>query len=189
MAGSASSNILSLLIYLPTALLLRLLCRKSYPSQYQSPTTFLLFKSVLQIILLLLGKTVKVANPLVHSCLFIGFMVLWLEFSLKTTCYNYRRTDSWHALSLIAVLWAAVISLIQTFPGFTYPIIWIVLLGGWGAVVLFVFIYQLLLIPSQVYRKQEVDALQLSLFFIVVLMQSTTGTVSCLTYFEQNPLS
>ena len=149
----------TLLIYLPTAVLYRPLWQEIlFPLNIKALPAFLLLKSVLQIILVLISKTVKLANPLIHSFLFFFLLVVFLIFSLKFNCYGYKRPQLWHILSLLAILWSTALSLIHTLSDFSQSFLQItILMSGWGGIILFGLIYQLLRIPSLLYKKKAVD--------------------------------
>jgi hypothetical protein len=148
-----------LFIYLPAAVLLRPLWQEiRSPLNIKALPAFLLLKSVLQVFLVILSKTAKQVNQIAHACVFMGCIAALLVFSLRFTCYGYKRTQLWHLLSLIALIWSTIISLISTLLHASHSIILIaVLMSGWGAIVLFGVIYQLLRAPSLLYRKKAVD--------------------------------
>jgi len=61
-------------------------------------------KTMVQITLVIMNKTVKRAESTLHGALFIAVMVLYIAFLFKFKPYNYPRFSWWQALVSIAVV-------------------------------------------------------------------------------------
>ena len=156
----------SLLIYTPLAILLRPKWQElQSPLHIKTLPFFLMVKTVLQISLIILNKTVKHTNSIAHVFIYLGFMTLFLLFSLKFQCYGYKRPQMWHVLSLVAVIFPTLLVIIDTFIEANIDILLLaLLLCGWGFLGMGGFVYQILRIPSLLYRKKGIDTRSLFKF-------------------------
>ena len=147
-----------LFLYTPIAILLRPAWQEMQsPLNIKTLPLLLTVKSVLQISLIILSKTVKQTSRIAHVFLYLGLMTLFLLFSLKFQCFGYRRTHQWHVLSIVAVIWAGVLSAAHTLTGTFDTVFLALLLGGWIVSAIGVIGYQLLWTPSLLYRRKGVD--------------------------------
>lgn len=153
---------LALLCYIPSAILLRPVWQdyqanlhiKTYP-------LFLIVKSVLQVALVCLSKTIKRWYPIPHSVLFLCVMTAFCLFSGVTKAHNYPRVNLWQTLSCVAVLKLSLIAILNdtTYNNpnfqlvFLVCILWLLLLGNFYPV--FGLIFQAIRLPSALYRKQN----------------------------------
>ncbi|CAG9334702.1 unnamed protein product [Blepharisma stoltei] len=71
-------------------------------------------KIKVQIILIVMNKTVKRAESTVREALFGVVMASYIGFIFRWKPYNYPRFCWWQALSLIGVLWLSVLSTISS---------------------------------------------------------------------------
>lgn len=163
-----------LLIYTPIAVVLRPLWQEiQSPLNIKTSPLYLMVKTVLQICLIVLSKTVKLTNHTAHCFIFLGFMGAFIAFSLKFPCFGYKRTQLWHVLSLIAVVWASILTVIYSLTGTDRITLFIgVLAGGWGLIGALGFAYQLIRVPSLLYRKRGVDTRPLFKFAFKPATQS-----------------
>jgi len=163
-----------LLIYTPIAVVLRPLWQEMQsPLNIKALPLYLMVKTVLQICLIVLSKTVKLTNHTAHCFLFLGFMGAFIAFSLRFQCFGYRRTQLWHVLSLVAAFWVATLSTIYSLSGTNRMTLFLgCLAGGWGLLGVLGLGYQFLRIPSLLFRKQGVDTRPLFKFAFKPATQS-----------------
>ncbi|CAG9331875.1 unnamed protein product [Blepharisma stoltei] len=118
---------------------------------------YLMVKSIFQIALIVLNKTVKRATGLGHGVIFIVLMVIYVVFIFRFKPYNYPRFSWWQALSLIGVIWIAFLSTVILGAGGDSNIYLILLFAGWVILILFGFYVQTKKYPSMLYRKKAGD--------------------------------
>jgi hypothetical protein len=115
-------------------------------------------KTVTQVVLIALNKTLKVSHPLVHMILFLAIIVLFLFFCMKNTCFGYARAAFWHALSLIVVIWCVSLGLIQTLTELTLGTLFLALtISGVILICIFGLIYQKKKLPNLLHQKPGLD--------------------------------
>lgn len=61
-------------------------------------------KTVVQITLIVMNKTVKRADQVTHGFIFTGSMLLYVLFIAKIRPYNYERYSWWQIMSIIGVI-------------------------------------------------------------------------------------
>ena len=132
-------------------------------------------KSVLQVTLVLLNKTLKQTYPEVYRSLFASLIALSFAYSFRVKCYNYIRAQFWQKVALGTVLWTAVMSIVQA-STHSEGVVWetVTLLGYVTAVVLGLG-YQSVCLPSYLTSKSGVDSTVLFRF----AFQRTTTDLLC----------
>ncbi|CAG9319384.1 unnamed protein product [Blepharisma stoltei] len=158
-------SFIALLCYEPLAIFCRPLWQELQMNLhiYTSPL-FLMVKSVVQIILIAMNKTVKRADSAIHGALFAVIMAAYIGFIFRWKPYNYPRFCWWQALSLIGVLWLSVLSTISSNVEGGYLILFLLVCIGWvliGAVGIYV---QRKKYPSLLYRRKGLDTTHLFRF-------------------------
>ena len=97
-------------------------------------------KTVVQIVFIIFTKTLIRVNEILHGFIFIAIMWLYIYFNFKIKAFNYDRAWLWHILSLYAVLWLAILWMLDkhTDENLTYVIL---MFTGWGCLITFGLIY------------------------------------------------
>jgi hypothetical protein len=97
-----------------------------------------MLKSVVQILVIALAKTVGKHDDQTHLFLYTFLFIAYLLHGLKFKPFNYARLSMWHSVSLAGVLWLAFLNLLDhmTEEHIAYVVLlfvgWAVLIGvGW----------------------------------------------------------
>ncbi|CAG9332923.1 unnamed protein product [Blepharisma stoltei] len=107
-------SIIALIAYEPLAVFCRPLWQELQPILHvKAVPLFLMVKTIVQIILIVMNKTVKRAQNLLHGALFILVMGLYIGFLFKFKPYNYPRFSWWQTLVSIGVGWLALVSVVE----------------------------------------------------------------------------
>ena len=85
---------------------------------------------MIKIFLIILGKTLFRIDTFIHGFSFIGIMCAYNFYIYRIKAFNYDRVRLWHNLSLLAVLWLALLSILDiiTEENLTYVIL---MVTGW----------------------------------------------------------
>jgi hypothetical protein len=75
--------------------------------------TFYLQKSFVEVTLVVLRRTLRKDNPLVHSFLFISIILVHALYSLRRHPFNYARLNLWFTLSMLVVMIISVLSVME----------------------------------------------------------------------------
>jgi hypothetical protein len=130
-------------------------------------------KSLTQITIILMNKTLKKSYPEVYQSLFTTLIALLFVCSFRTKSYNYIRARFWHRVALGAVLWTAVIWILQSNTEFQ-GVMWVTVTQlGYLAALVFGLGYQSVSLPSFLYSKSGVDSTVLFRF----AFQRTTSDI------------
>ncbi|CAG9319391.1 unnamed protein product [Blepharisma stoltei] len=121
-------------------------------------------KTVVQIILIVMNKTVKRAESTVHGALFSIIMAVCIGFIFRCKPYNYPRFCWWQALSLIGVLWLSVLSAISSSVEGGYSIYFLLVCIGWVLIGVIGIYVQRKKYPSLLYRRKGLDTTHLFRF-------------------------
>jgi hypothetical protein len=90
-----------------------------------------MLKSVVQMFIIALSKTVRKHNGNAHLILFLLFTLAFFIHSLRFNAFNYARLSMWHRISLGGVYWLAFMNTLDNFTDANMAYI-ILLFGGWG---------------------------------------------------------
>lgn len=74
---------------------------------------YLMVKSAVQVLLVVLEKTLKRNYAIYHAWCFMAVMCGMLMFEAKFPPYNYGRLGMWECLSLVAVIWISSHALLR----------------------------------------------------------------------------
>ncbi|CAG9325308.1 unnamed protein product [Blepharisma stoltei] len=150
----------ALLFYEPLAIFCRPLWQELQPTLHvKTVPLFLMVKTVVQTSLIVLNGTVKRSFDITHGLIFIVFMAFYAVFIFKFKPYNYSRFSWWQGLSVIGIIWLALLSL----PGLITNnqnlsiSLFAVLLLGWGIIILVGLYIQTKKLPSMLFRKKGYD--------------------------------
>ncbi|CAG9335813.1 unnamed protein product [Blepharisma stoltei] len=114
-------------------------------------------KTITQIVLIVLNKTVKRAEAATHSFLFLLVLLLYVIFIFRDKPYNYPRFSWWHGMSIVGVIWLSSISTMSILLNNSgFP--WISLVvAGWTIILIIGFYVQKKKYPSLLYKKKGKD--------------------------------
>ncbi|CAG9315212.1 unnamed protein product [Blepharisma stoltei] len=118
---------------------------------------FLMAKTIIQITLIVMNKTVKRAEAATHGFLFLLVLLIYVIFIFKNKPYNYPRFSWWQGVSIIGVMWLGFLTTIDILTNNSnFP--WIALvICGW-AIIISVGVYvQRKKYPSLLFRKKGKD--------------------------------
>ncbi|CAG9332938.1 unnamed protein product [Blepharisma stoltei] len=158
-------SIFALIAYEPLAVFCRPLWQELQPLLHvKAIPLFLMVKTMIQITLVVMNKTVKRAQSTLHGVLFVLVMILYIIFLFKFKPYNYPRFSWWQILVLIGVLWLAILSIIaQSFGGDPF-ILTSILIFGLIIIALIGVYVQHKKYPSLLFRRKGQDTTNLFKF-------------------------
>ncbi|CAG9313527.1 unnamed protein product [Blepharisma stoltei] len=155
---------ITLLIYLPLSILCRPLWHSiSFNANVYSNPSYLVAKSIFQIIAVALNKTLKRYSQSLEGLIYLIFSIFLIIFMIYHKPYNYERYNLWAVISLIALSWSLILSsLYYIVPYLDYKF-WIILqFGGWLIIILFALYFQHKKLPSLLFSAKGVE---ISIFF------------------------
>ncbi|CAG9332930.1 unnamed protein product [Blepharisma stoltei] len=151
-------SVLALTAYAPLAIFCRPLWQELQPLLHvKAIPLFLMVKTMVQIILIVMNKTVKRAQSALHGALFLIVMLIYISFLHKFKPYNYARFSWWQTLILIAVVWLAFLSMVAQSIGGNPFILSAMLCSGWVVIILVGIYVQHKKYPSLLFRKRGQD--------------------------------
>ncbi|CAG9318589.1 unnamed protein product [Blepharisma stoltei] len=148
-------SFVAILVYEPLAVFFRPLWQELQQNLHvKAVPGYLMVKSVAQTILIVLAKTLKRSSDISHGVAFVILMMTYIAIISRIKSYNYDRFNLWQFLSLIAVVWLALLS--TFYIGFGgNSIVFLAALGaGWLVIALAGFYLQFKKYPSLLYRKK-----------------------------------
>ncbi|CAG9334734.1 unnamed protein product [Blepharisma stoltei] len=147
-------SFIALLCYEPLAVLCRPLWQElQHMVHIHTSPPFLMVKTAIQVIFIVMNKTVKRADSTIHGAIFAVLMVAYIGFIFRYKPYNYPRLCWWQALSLIGVVWLSVMSTISSNTKGNAYIYFPVVCIGWIIIALVGIYVQRRKYPSLLYRK------------------------------------
>ncbi|CAG9332934.1 unnamed protein product [Blepharisma stoltei] len=154
----AICSVLALIAYEPLAVFCRPLWQELQPLLHVKATPlFLMVKTMAQIALIAMNKTVKRAQSTLHGGLFIAVMIFYIIFLFKFKSYNYSRFSLWQTLVSIAVVWLAFLSILAQWTGGNPIIMTSILILGLVIIALIGLYIQHKKYPSLLFRKKGQD--------------------------------
>ncbi|CAG9332927.1 unnamed protein product [Blepharisma stoltei] len=158
-------SIFALITYEPLAVFCRPLWQELQPILHiKAVPLFLMVKTIVQITLIVMNKTVKRAQSLLHGALFIVVMSFYVAFLFKFKPFNYARFSWWQTLISIGVVWLALISVIEQSIGGDYLVLVSILFFGFIMIALIGVYVQYKKYPSLLFRKKGQDTSNLFIF-------------------------
>ncbi|CAG9332926.1 unnamed protein product [Blepharisma stoltei] len=158
-------SIIALIAYEPLAVFCRPLWQELQPILHvKAVPLFLMVKTMVQIALIVMNKTVKRAQSILHGILFLIVMSFYIIFLFKFKPYNYARFSWWQTLILIAVLWLSFLSVIEQSIGGNQIILISILCFGFIIIGLLGLYVQHKKYPSLLFRKKGQDTSSLFVF-------------------------
>ena len=86
--------------------------------------------TLVKIFLIILSKTLFRINTFIHGLTFIGSMCIYNFYIYKIKAFNYDRVRLWHNLSLLAVVWLALLSILDIYTEENLTFI-VLMFTGW----------------------------------------------------------
>ncbi|CAG9331427.1 unnamed protein product [Blepharisma stoltei] len=166
---------LSLVLYEPLAVFCRPLWQEfQHTLHVKSFPLYLMIKTIIQVMLIVLNKTIKRSNDIAHGFIFSFMILLYLAFVWRFKAYNYGRFNWWHQLSLVGVAWVSCLSTINFLvEGSSFP--WVALIiAGWAIIILTGLLVQKKKYPSLLFRKKGKDTSSLFKFAFTFGKKSRT---------------
>ncbi|CAG9309848.1 unnamed protein product [Blepharisma stoltei] len=160
----ASLSIAALLIYIPMAVYFRPYWdSQSSTINVRARPWYMMLKSLWQIGIIVLNKTLKPENSALFGLIYIIFFSSFTIFCIKRKPYNYHRFNLWLSVSHFAVLWSLIVSSVFLVSGNHFTLFWIFLeYLGWTVIIILGVLVQNKFYPSLLYREKTLD---ISLFF------------------------
>ncbi|CAG9319136.1 unnamed protein product [Blepharisma stoltei] len=148
-------SIVALLLYQPLAVFFRPVWQELQLNLHvKALPIYLMVKSIVQMMLITLNKTLKRASDISHGIVFIVIMTAYVWYILKYNAFNYGRFNFWQALSLIVVIWLALLSVILLSAGGNSIVYITILIVGWAMIGLVGILIQKKKYPSLLYKKK-----------------------------------
>ena len=149
--------IFCLALYTPLAVYSRPLWQE-YQSMLHIKTlpTFLMIKSAFQMTLVVLVKTVAKSDSKIHGILYLILMLGYITLNWKIRAFNYPRVWIWHFLSLFAVIWIAMLALLDLSTEEHTAYVALLFTGLVGFIFVGIFL-QYRYYPSFLYTKKHED--------------------------------
>jgi hypothetical protein len=111
-------------------------------------------KSVIQVFLISLAKTVGKQEVLVHHLLFMAIVTCLLFYAYKQRTFNYDVMNLWHTVSIMCLAWLAILNFIEYLTRETLALV-ILLLIGWFSMILTGFLIKRQRYVSLLFFKQN----------------------------------
>lgn len=153
-SGDHISKLVPTLLFLVAYIALAVYLRPFWEENNQqlnikSDPVCLMIKSVLQVTIIGLYKTVFIIDQLAHGITFTILMTVYLVFVHFRSIYNFDRANLMLKCSLICVIYNSILSLIYTSKSDSVYELWLGLqLGGWVVIVICGYLYSLSLPES-----------------------------------------
>lgn len=107
-----SGSAVCLFIYVPTAVYMRPSLQKHlYDLNVTTLPLYLICKSVFQLWLIMLAKTLAIVNVIAHSIVYFISIVLFTLLIFKMRPYNYNRFNLWQVFIFVCLCWVALLNI------------------------------------------------------------------------------
>ncbi|CAG9319101.1 unnamed protein product [Blepharisma stoltei] len=151
-------SFLALFLYVPLAIFCRPLWQELQSMLHvKASPVYLMVKTIFQITLIVMNKTIKRSQDIAHGCIFLVALIIYTIFTFKFKPYNYGRFSWWQGLILIGVAWLAFISTISILIKHDFAALLVVLILGWFSIGMVGLYIQKKKYPSFLYRKSAKD--------------------------------
>ncbi|CAG9319164.1 unnamed protein product [Blepharisma stoltei] len=150
----------ALLAYEPFAVFCRPLWQEFQPILHvKTLPLYLMVKTIVQIIIIVLSKTLQRAQSVAHGVVYVILMAGYAIFIFKMKPYNYARFSWWQGLSITGVVWLSFLSAIGLgvgIQGLSIPLLcsWLM---GWIILVFLGLYIQFKKFPSMLITKSTRD--------------------------------
>ena len=147
-----------ILLYQPLAVYFRPMWQELLPLLHiKALPRYLMLKSVFQVVLIILNKTLKRFDQESHAIVFILLISCYLAAICVKNSYNYARTRLWHKLGTLGIIWLVMILIINEYA-YKNQVLWICLLfAGWIIICVFGILIQRKNYPNLLFRQPQKD--------------------------------
>ena len=147
-----------ILLYQPLAVYFRPMWQELLPLLHiKALPRYLMLKSVFQVVLIILNKTLKRFDKETHAIVFILLISCYLAAICVKNSYNYSRTRLWHKIGTFGIIWLAMILILNEYA-YSNQVLWICLLfAGWIISIVAGFLFQTKKYPNLLYRQPQKD--------------------------------
>ena len=147
-----------IILYQPLAVYFRPLWQELLPLLHiKALPRYLMMKSVYQVILIILNKTLKRFSRGAHSIVYILLISIYSFIVIIKKSYNYTRIRLWHRLGSICLIALTFVCILNEYLYFNQAL-WIpVLLMTWIVIIIVGIRVQHLKYPSLLYRTSNKD--------------------------------
>ncbi|CAG9311407.1 unnamed protein product [Blepharisma stoltei] len=154
----AALSIISLVIYLPSAIYFRPFADVVNNGNIKTKPLFLMAKGVFQVSIIILSKTLKVYYESLHGLVYILLLSIFVAICLKLRPYNYGRMNLWLVISYLAVIWGVTLSSIYSISPYHFMPPWIVSeYIGWIILIAVGLYFQSYYCPSMLFTEKNPD--------------------------------
>lgn len=149
----------ALVLYVPTAVFCRPLWQEFQPALHvKTSPGFLMLKTMYQVTLIVLSKTVKRIWPFAHSVVYTGVSLCFTGLVIWKKPFNYARPNLWQVVLMAGIVWLGLLSCISAGLDHIGNLVLVaLLLSGWGLLLSIGVIVQFRRFPSQLHRRRGRD--------------------------------
>lgn len=149
----------ALVLYVPTAVFCRPLWQEFQPALHvKTSPGFLMLKTIYQVTLIVLSKTVKRTWPFAHSIVYTAVSAVFTGLVIWQKPFNYARPNLWQCVLMAGIVWLGLLSCISAgVDNIGNLVLVALLLAGWGLLILIGIILQIRYFPSQLHRRKGRD--------------------------------
>ncbi|CAG9309870.1 unnamed protein product [Blepharisma stoltei] len=117
------------IIFLATYIPLTIYFREYYENvndhiNIKTNPLFIVEKSIFQVIIVSINKTIKIYNESLHGLCCIILLLILIVISLKQNSYNYSRMNLWQIMSYLAISWNFILSSLYWLIKFDSLLLW-----------------------------------------------------------------
>ena len=162
----AIASVVGLLLYAPAAIMMRPTWQNMQPYLHvKTSPAYLMIKTMYQIAIIVMSKTLKAVHDLTHTILFLCVTGLFCAVTMKWRPYGYGRPNLWHSISLLLVMWLTLLSLLDQVTNGVPYYVWLgMFLFGVVALCVFGVSWQILRLPAMLYRSKGIHVTDLFRF-------------------------
>mmetsp|Transcript_12924 Transcript_12924/g.24005 ORF Transcript_12924/g.24005 Transcript_12924/m.24005 type:complete len:317 (+) Transcript_12924:705-1655(+) len=132
-----SFSLLSLVLYIPLAVLMRPAWQELQPNLHiKTLPMYLMLKSVFQVNVAVLSKTLKTESRTAHGLIYLGALICFFAFIMKVKPFNYERANLWLKVSMIMLIWSTMVLVVNELATVPISASLGICLGGWGLIFL-----------------------------------------------------
>ena len=149
----------ALVLYVPTAVFCRPLWQEFQPALHvKTSPGFLMLKTIYQVTLIVLSKTVKRTWPFAHSIVYTAVSAGFTGLVIWKKPFNYARPNLWQSVLMVGIVWLGLLTCISVgMDSIGNLVLVALLLIGWGLLLLIGIILQIRYFPSQLHRRKGRD--------------------------------
>jgi hypothetical protein len=146
-------------------------------------------KSMVQVVLIVLRKTVERMSSVAHAFLYLSVMLAFIDFNYRTTTFNYDRIWLWTLLSLIAAFYGGALASLNLLT-IKHVMFIILLFLGWVLIIGVGALVQKKRFPSMLVSRKGVNVNQVFAFaFRRANDESMEVVKSKLYYLKDRPIT